>query len=343
MISTGPQSLHDPPDQALRDGSSNTRPTPPYFANIAVSCLVDWLNLTGPKSTESDTFETLKHYFPDLQPASGGAKMYGSRSHSPTTPGLAFLHDHTTSDRWKVQLSGESLSTLRLDGLNALLSDLNHADLRCTRIDLAIDLMAPDASLVDLTSHLERAAMVHALRPCRSHLRMCERDGDQLRSDTLYHGTSRSRVQLRVYDKGLQTSEGLAPAGEWIRWEVEFRREKAQSTFERFMESPTLETIRSYAAGVIEACPEPIEGLPTLLSQYPLSATPDRGSPSAERWIRYFRTSVAPRLQAIADELDVPLLRLLENSPLLKGIEVSGDVRSHPIVRHCAAAWSDVT
>ena len=328
MISTAPTGSNGQP--------SNTCPTPEYLANIATSARVDYLSLTGPKATQDTNLDTLNHYFEGLKPLGHGVKMYSEIWKSDDHPGVSFLTGHNTADRWKLELKGEPLAYLSLEGLTALLSDLNHTDMGCTRIDCAIDLHSLRGSLDGLIDTLADDAKHSRIHPHRSHRPWPHNDGTRPLGKTLYLGAPSSRTQLALYDKGLESTKGEGNPGHWLRWEARFSKEKAMPVLQEIMGSPSAETIAALARGVVDHINSPTQALLPVLSATSISPPPERPTSNLDSYLRHFRQSVAPRLEAIASELGISVPDLVAHTEFRPEKPVSDDVKAHPVVREAS-------
>lgn len=99
-----------------------------------------------------------------------------------------------------------------------------------TRFDLAVDdLGAQYFTLDDLKGFLDRQEVVSKFRIYKDILESTftnEKTGH-----TIYFGSRRSEVMLRVYDKQLEQNQKAAEEEElqepWVRWEIELKNERA--------------------------------------------------------------------------------------------------------------------
>lgn len=320
---------------------SNTRATPPPLPDIGVFALVDYLSLTGPKATESDTRMLLLSLFPDLEPTGKRTQWYGEFETSQSCPGVTFLVDHNTSDRWKIELKGEPLQYIALGGLTHLLTGIDHTGLTCTRIDCTVDLKDPHGRLTTLIQELENDCLAEMVFPARDHMPMPKLRGREVIGKSLYHGEPTSRKVLCLYDKGLQSSKGILPAGQWLRWEARYRDEAAQPVFETICGAPELETIASLARGIIDRITGPSAWILDLLSDTPLAPAAKRPTSNMDSRIRNLKKQVLPGFQAVADQLGITLHEFLVRADLLNEISVSRDVAKHPAVREMVRYFSD--
>ena len=316
--------------------ASNTCTPPPYLANIVTSAKVDYLILTGPKATQDENLDTLSTFFEGIKPTGHGVSMYSELWKSEDHPGVSFMTGHNTSDRWKIELKGDPLGYLSLNGLEALLSHLDHTDLGCTRIDCAIDLHSHQGALNGIIKQLTDDAAHQRIHPHRRHRPMSEHDGKRTTGETLYLGSTRARSCLCLYDKGLESTSGEGIPGTWLRWEARFKADKAMPVLREIMGAPSAETIASLARGIVDHITSPSQDFIELLADTSLSPPIERSSPNLNSYLRYFRQSVAPRLQAIADELGITVPDLVAHLEFKPEKPVSDDVRAHSVVREAS-------
>jgi DNA relaxase NicK len=313
----------------------NTGSIPPSQPPIAVSATLDWVKLTGPSANAKSNLEVLKHYFPDLERASKPRRFYtGEAWVHPENGNLRMDTLHNTSDKWILELPGFACSTLGFTGMNCLLMDIDHP-VKCTRLDCAIDLEDLNGSLATLIDDFEADCDSERVFPHRSHHSIRPKDGKRLTGATVYHGDPRSkslRKLLRLYDKGLESTKGQGKAGQWLRWEASYLRDSAHSQFIEYLATPTRETIRSLAAGIVEDITGPSSWVLPLISTAPLSTTTPRTTADYDSWVRWLRDNVAPRVQAVADIAGVDPLDLLADLGIFDDLVPSRQVLKHPVI-----------
>lgn len=142
-----------------------------------------------------------------------------------------------SKDRMSVCLSGAALELLThqqaLEFIRLVYSCGGHL----TRIDLAVDFL--DSAGADLIERFDAAHKSGEICGFRVSKRVVSLGLEgSLKGDTIYFGTRGSDGSgrfVRVYDKGLQLK--TAPAGEWVRYEVEFTADVADQVGIRVLEA----------------------------------------------------------------------------------------------------------
>lgn len=129
-----------------------------------------------------------------------------------------------------LQLSGGCLDEWTVKEQPQLLVELfGMGFVRCSRVDLALDIYGDRISLIDLLRHSARNGRVRRVRKWRGH------DGSD--EHGIYLGSRQSPRGVRVYDKGQET--GTRPRGQWVRVEAEVKNasqyQLAQCVFDRLV------------------------------------------------------------------------------------------------------------
>ncbi len=124
-----------------------------------------------------------------------------------------------------------------------------HDSARFARIDLAIDDRGMNYYSVNDVLEICRS------KRCSSRFRSYNIDcgesfSNGIVGNTLYLGKRQSYAYLRIYDKRLeQISKGVADPGyDWIRWELELKKDHAEKTVEHFLSGACLGAV---AVGIL--------------------------------------------------------------------------------------------
>lgn len=335
MISEAP----DPP----RPSTTNSRATPCYLTNIATSACLDWLSLTGPESSFTATKLVIERHFGPLKSTGHAVDKYADRHHSADHPGLSLLECHQTNSAWKFELKGEPLGILGHEPTIDLILSLPQESLSCTRIDCTIDLKHEDCpQLRTLIEDFEDDCAARLVEPHRRHRHIPDRDGDNLVGDSLYHGSKKEpRCMLLIYDKGLESTQGKSPPGEWIRWEAKFRADKAAAVFRSLMEEPTPERVAALSRGIVTRVRGKAAWVLDVLSTTSISPPPERPTSNLTTRVRNFQRGQAPWIFAVAEGTGLSPLEVVENLGLFEKVSVSDQVKSHPAVREACKYLSE--
>lgn len=136
-------------------------------------------------------------------------------------PGGAIIRRRKRSAR--LAIPGSALDNMTSDVQLNLMRDLLALELRCTRIDIGLDLFGTGLRLLQKMREAVKRRELCGLR--RAEVLTDQDTG----AETLYLGRRGRRGSgrfVRVYDKGLERRS--RPAGEWVRFEVEFSGQPAQ-------------------------------------------------------------------------------------------------------------------
>lgn len=211
-------------------------------------CCVDWLSFTDVANTDiqaslSEFGFALEEFVLAEKGASGYKKMLLHRGST-----LRVLYDGNENMGIHYDFSGSSIKELfchfndfivphtpfgpdlnmDINILRELLSRIKQVG-HVTRLDLAIDdKVCPYFTLPELQNILEQQRFISKFRTWQL-VKDCTTT-NQLIGATIYLGSRRSDIMLRVYDKQLeQIAKGVedADAIPWVRWELELKNEYA--------------------------------------------------------------------------------------------------------------------
>lgn len=186
---------------------------------------------------------------------------------------------------------------------------------RFTRVDLAVDdLGANFYKLDELKTILEKNDEKYKIvSKFRNWQEICKRElTGKKTGQTIYMGSRKSETFLRVYDKRLeQMNKGSEDLGiDWIRWELELKKERAEETVNMIIERGEIGTIFT---GVLNNYVRIVENTDSNVSRCPVSslwekfvstvekirlyvAQAEKTLEEKENWFKY---QVAPTLAGI--------------------------------------------
>lgn len=124
--------------------------------------------------------------------------------------------------KFTVEIPGSALGCLEGEERIELLRDLARWGMKCTRIDVAVDLVAHSDGQVELVEAVHDACTRGELVGARRWRPVIEYAGNRITGASVYlgkRGSQGSGRMVRCYDKGLETG---AVANTWHRWEAEF-------------------------------------------------------------------------------------------------------------------------
>lgn len=211
-------------------------------------CVIDWLSFTDVANSDLQASLAEFGFVPeDFVVAEKGASGYKKMLlHRGST--LRVLYDGNENMGYHYDFSGSSIKELfshftdsmmemtpfgygldmDINILRELLSKIKYIG-HVTRLDLAIDdKVSPYFTLLELQEILEQQRFISKFRSWQL-VKDCT-TSNELTGATIYLGSRRSDIMLRVYDKQLeQIAKGVEGAAEvpWVRWELELKNEYA--------------------------------------------------------------------------------------------------------------------
>lgn len=270
-------------------------------------CRPDWIRLVGPGSMASKVVQLLEQWFGESTGSCHGAKFF--KNGIEWYPGVLYSQGHS-SEIVMVDLQGSRLAMI--EPLKALefTEQLLMMGFHCTRIDLAVDHVNQCIGLYDKALASCVAGELCIMRRYSPDPEF-DSHGTPLRK-LLKLGKRDSEVCSRIYDKGLET--GLLPEGEWERFEVEMKGDRAREVcmslvleFDNFTEQLWKIAIGSVDFRVRNGRSE-LKRRPraTWWSGYIGLSTPRRMKPvprvsSLDQWCEWFRKSAGRRLLQLAE------------------------------------------
>lgn len=185
----------------------------------ALTC-IDWLSFTSRHERGEGA-----HLFPPFDTGGRWSRetpKFGYRKALRTHTGILVMYDGSTESMGThYQYSGTALQThFSLWGDYSLIlawhSDRHH---KCTRIDLAIDVLDAPGWLDTIAAHLEAGKYSGSARTITT-VKSVTGPGQ-----TIYVGSRQSELFVRIYDKAAQTGA----QGDWTRIEVECKGDRARA------------------------------------------------------------------------------------------------------------------
>lgn len=227
------------------------------FMDNGLLVSVDWLSFTLLTfDNVEDVFLFLgfdPRYFLEMPKGANGYK----RMRKYVNYNISILYDGTEDMGIHVNVSGSGIhallsafrSTLRCDTpfgegfnlwdetvLSSLLSEITKYG-HLTRLDIAIDDKGVNYySLDDIEDRLKHLRVVTKFR---SHRHMIDKTTlNEKVGHTIYFGSRQSDIMLRIYDKKLERNKNLSETDDryidhdWVRWELELHRDRANAVLE---------------------------------------------------------------------------------------------------------------
>lgn len=289
-----------------------------------ISSRPDWIRLVGLQSQLTWLMNHLCKAYGECVPHSG-AKFF--RAGALWHPGILLSWGHK-SEIIMIDLQGSRLACTPVEEFMKLTFDILRRGFRCTRIDLAVD-------HVELDIALHR----HALCSCKAG-ELCKlrtySDDSEFKADgtplryLLKLGKRTSPICARIYDKGLETK--TLPAGQWERFEVEFKDERANEVCMALADAGDKlhELLWGYVIGAVEF--RIVNGRSELARRpfvkwwqkyvgqsTPILCPPSPKPSSFDTWWEWARTGFAARFLQFSEILDVSPESLL--TALIDGLK----------------------
>ncbi len=259
--------MYLPPDS--NTGVVNTRETNMdnnlEFMDNGLLVSVDWLSFTlSAFDNVEDVLSFLgfdPRYFLEMPKGANGYK----RMRKYANYNISILYDGTEDMGIHVNVSGIGIhallsafrSTLRCDTpfgegfnlfdetvLSILLSEITKSG-HLTRLDIAID--DKGANYYSLDDIEDRLKHLRVVTKFRSHRHMIDKTTlNEKIGHTIYFGSRQSDIMLRIYDKKLEQNKNLLVSDDryvshdWVRWELELHRDRANAVSEYLIAGKSL-------------------------------------------------------------------------------------------------------
>jgi len=208
---------------------------------MKISSCVDWITMSITGNTEL-AFSNCKLKFKHKEPCDPIARYPTAWYLEPA--GRKYL-GVTKEQGTLIQLSGQDLSILRNTGFGefSLLSEVQKLG-KCTRLDFAVDLKE-DLDLSELEDQWEEEK--HVTKFKKKPLIIRTLGGED--GYTMYLGSSKADVRIRVYDKAAQLK---IPDDFWSRIELQARRKRADSLLDDMILGDWYDVGRECITGYID-------------------------------------------------------------------------------------------
>lgn len=265
-----------------------------------ISCCVDWLTVTGKQPGNDDDDGGMSHARaeklgrdimtclgyrqPQLLP-SGAQPFYPFTFQDTTSQAIFKMSDRPSSQGWAAVLNGQALKHITT-GTHTV-SQMEHLGARSTRIDVAFDVFDSGCLVAELH---DAYAKGRAGRKNRSYAFYASPHGD-----TLYLGSRKSDLMVRVYEKGKQMRMSV----DWLRFEIEIKGKFCRQHYATLLSQP--ESALPHLVKMLEMSDNPVvlHLLATYRAAQPLERVSRAGGSKREEWLR---TQVLSSLVKLAKE-----------------------------------------
>lgn len=209
-------------------------------------CTVDWVSFTDTEKRAGTGY--LVPWFLTDQPTRPTTARFGYRKAVTTPHGNVIMWDGASATMGvHYQYSGRAIASLMEAGVHPVSILDEHIGMahRCTRLDLAIDVL----DIPRFAQRLATLAELHRYKgTCRviNIVRSVQDDGI-----TVYCGSRQSERFARLYDKGVESGQG----GDWTRLEMELKGDVARGV-SRHLVQPQIgglfQTIKTLMTALID-------------------------------------------------------------------------------------------
>lgn len=189
---------------------------------------VDWLAFTVPCSTPAEAQEHVGGDWMELEKGFNGyPRAWMSLSTSGGSGRIGTGMPHRTTDV-HVSLSGDIVSAWEPEKVQAVCQWVQDKKGHGTRVDLALDDRVGHATVAQV---MEAADLGQAVMRWSTYdaKRKCSHKGkDDIQGEMITFGSRQSESYLRVYDKRREAiGKGETVETPWVRWELEFKKDRA--------------------------------------------------------------------------------------------------------------------
>jgi DNA relaxase NicK len=215
---------------------------------------VDWLAFTVPSSTVEDIQQWVGGEWMEMEKGFNGyprAWLYLSTGGGSGRMGTGMPH---RAREVHVSLSGEIVSAWEPEKVQSLCRWINELKGHGTRVDVALDDRTGYATVSHVIAAADAGQAVMRWRTYDAKRRCSYKGQDDIQGEMITFGSRQSESYLRVYDKRIEAQgKGKTVDGSWVRWELEFKKDRAQLCVDLFAHLP-LDEWREFTVGLLKSC-----------------------------------------------------------------------------------------
>ena len=215
---------------------------------------IDWLAFTVPSSTVEEVQQRVGGEWMELKKGFNGyprAWLNVSTGGGSGRMGTGMPH---RAREVHVSLSGEIVSAWESEKVQAICRWINELKGHGTRVDVALDDRTRHASFSHVIAAADAGQAVMRWRTYDAKRRCSYKGQDDVQGQMVTFGSRQSETYLRVYDKRMETAgKGETVEGPWVRWELEFKKDRAQLCVDLFAHLPVDEW-REFTVGLLKSC-----------------------------------------------------------------------------------------
>ena len=215
---------------------------------------VDWLAFTVPSSTVEDVQQRVGGDWMEMEKGFNGyprAWLCLSTGGGSGRMGTGMPH---RAREVHVSLSGEIVSAWEQEKVQAICRWINELKGHGTRVDVALDDRTGHATVTHVIAAADAGQAVMRWRTYDAKRRCSYKGQDDIQGEMVTFGSRQSETYLRVYDKRMEAAgKGQTVEGPWVRWELEFKKDRAQLCVDLFAHLPVDEW-REFTGGLLKSC-----------------------------------------------------------------------------------------
>ncbi|MBK5282935.1 MAG: replication initiation factor domain-containing protein [Nitrospiraceae bacterium] len=243
-----------PPSPQPSITGAETGITPQESRQAGFLFSVDWLAFTVPSSTVEDVQQRVGGDWMEMEKGFNGyprAWLCLSTGGGSGRMGTGMPH---RAREVHVSLSGEIVSAWEPDKVQAICCWINELKGHGTRVDVALDDRTGHVTVSQVIAAADVGQAVMRWRTYDAKRRCSYKGQDDIQGEMVTFGSRQSESYLRVYDKRIEAQgKGKTVDGSWVRWELEFKKERAQLCVDLFAHLP-LDEWREFTVGLLKSC-----------------------------------------------------------------------------------------
>lgn len=220
-----------------------------------VSCHLDWVRYSCPWYAELSDVENLERARPpgDMFYPTGEVLDIGQGYNRGMSlkAGAIFWHAERPEQGISVQLTGSDLNAIRGGDLTeiGLLEFIAAARGKMSTLHSCINIHDAGAHVGDLIDQHQAGTLTKRARKAGVYSSKSKVGDEWISGDTLYVGSAKSSIQVRVYDKAAEQGT----KADWVRIEIVWRGRYAQSAHHRMLSAGIASTTRGAVLRIISS------------------------------------------------------------------------------------------
>ena len=215
---------------------------------------IDWLAFTVPSSTAEEVQQRVGgEWMPMEKGFNGYPRAWLCLSTGGGSGRIGTGMPHRAGDV-HVSLSGEIVSAWEPIRVQAVCRWIQERKGHGTRVDLALDDRAGHATVSQVMAAADIGQAVMRWSTYDAKRRCSYKGKEDIQGEMIAFGSRQSESYLRVYDKRMEAEgKGKPVEGSWVRWELEFKKERAKLCVDLLAHLP-IDEWRRFTVGLLKSC-----------------------------------------------------------------------------------------